>query len=123
MNIHHQIVVLGVFSVVMMKVPPVAEKFLRTGRYSLVALEESKTEDHRATLRQAQRQRRKEREKAKVTIAFAVSEDQWMPYESPASSHSCVAWHSNILADSTTHTRSKISKEKQSVQEPMLFHQ
>ena len=48
-----------------MKPPPVMSAFLRTGRYSLVQTEEeSRGEDHRAALRQAQRQRRKDRVKA-----------------------------------------------------------
>ena len=48
-----------------MKLPSIAESFLKTGQYSLVqTISESQTEDHRASLRQAQRQRRKDREKA-----------------------------------------------------------
>ena len=47
----------------LMKPPPVMEKFLKTGFYSLLQTDiEGQGEEHRAALRQAQRQRRKERE-------------------------------------------------------------
>ena len=53
----------------MMKPPPVMEKFLRTGFYSLVQTDlEGQGEEHRAALRQAQRQRRKERDKSKKDL-------------------------------------------------------